>query len=503
MRTTAKFYIGAVLLLGAACVAVVDWQFPKKWVFLSVLAVAILASSMKVRLPGIFGTLSVNYFFILIAITDMSGGEAFIIGCGSALVQCLWQARKSVRLVQAAFSTMNVAIAVTAAYRFFHWSLIQKLNYGTLLALMVCSLLYFGLNTAGVAVVIALTEAKSIITIWRQCYFWSFPFYLVAASLVWVVRSVDVRTQWLNVVMLFPVIYVIYYSYRMYLDNLEAGRKEIELANALQKRTIEALEAAREASLLKSRFLASISHELRTPLNGIVGFAEMLYDGVLGPINEMQRESLGDVLSCSNHLRMLIGHVLDLAKIEAGKMSFTYENVSLQPLIREVIDTLQAMAGSKQIAVTLDSDPRLNTVQADSGRLKQILYNYLSNALKFTAVGGQIQVSAKPEAGACYRIAVQDNGVGIASEDLPRLFSEFGQLGTSEKSKNGTGLGLAICKSIAEAQGGHVGVTSELGHGSTFFVILPCTPQASSGAPRPFKSEESPAVPCASQASQS
>jgi signal transduction histidine kinase len=111
---------------------------------------------------------------------------------------------------------------------------------------------------------------------WIECHFWSFPFYLLAASLVWIVRSVDVRLQWLNVQLLCPVIYVIYYSYRIYIDNLEAGKRQIEEANVFQQRTIEALESAREASMRKTRFLASVSHELWTPLNGIVGFAELL-----------------------------------------------------------------------------------------------------------------------------------------------------------------------------------------------------------------------------------
>jgi signal transduction histidine kinase len=280
--------------------------------------------------------MSVNYLFILLGITDMSSGEAIAIGCGSALMQCLWHAKKDVRPVQAAFSTMNVAVAAAVSYAFYHLPLVQKLNHGTPVALMASSLLYFGMNTGGVAAVIGLTESKSLISTWRECYFWSFPFYLLAATLVWIVRSVDARTQWLNVLVLLPVIYVIYYSYRMYMDNLEAGKKQIELANALQQRTIEALEAAREASNLKTRFLASVSHELRTPLNGIVGFAELLYDGVLGPLNDMQRESVGDMLSCSNHLRGLIGQVLDLAKVEAGKMTFAYESVSLLHLVREV-----------------------------------------------------------------------------------------------------------------------------------------------------------------------
>ena len=340
MRPAAKIYIFAVLLVGAAIMVGADWHLRGLWEFLSVFCIALLASGMKVRLPGIFGTLSVNYLFILLAIADMTSGEAIAIGCGSALMQCLWHAKNRVRPVQAAFSTMNVAIAVTASYAFYHWTFVQTVNHHTPLALMASSLMYFGVNTAGVATVITLTEGKTLVSTWRECYFWSFPFYLVAASLVWVILNLDVRTQWLNVLVMFPVIYVIYYSYRMYMDNLEAGKKEIQLASALQQRTIEALEAAREANTLKTRFLASVSHELRTPLNGIVGFAELLYDGVLGPVNEMQRECLGDMLSCSNHLRLLIGHVLDLAKIESGKMSFTFETVSLARLVPEVIDTL-------------------------------------------------------------------------------------------------------------------------------------------------------------------
>ncbi|HEV3329601.1 MAG TPA: HAMP domain-containing sensor histidine kinase [Bryobacteraceae bacterium] len=473
-----KVYIAAVLLLGTAGIASADWHLQNPWEFLCLLVVAVLASVMKVRLPGIFGTLSVSYLFILLGICDLASGEAIAIGCGSALVQCLWHAKKRVQLVQVAFSTMNVGIAVTVSYAFYHWPLVQSLNYGMLIALLACSLLYFGMNTSGVAIVIALTEGKSIVRTWKDCYFWSFPFYLVAASVVWIVRSLDVRTQWLNVLVFFPVIYVIFRSYRMYMDNLEAGRKEIELANALQKRTIEALEAAREASSLRTRFLASISHELRTPLNGIVGFAELLYDGVLGPVSEEQRECLGDMLSCSNHLRMLISHVLDLAKIEAGKMAFTYESISLTDLVREVIDTLQAIAKSKQIEIVFQPNDRIDSVTADAGKLKQILYNYLSNALKFTAAGGFVKVAVRAEDRETFRIDVHDDGVGIAVADLPRLFSEFDQLGSSAKAKTGTGLGLAITKGLAEAQGGRVGVTSALGQGSTFFVVLPRFPKA-------------------------
>jgi signal transduction histidine kinase len=485
MRPIAKTFIAVVLLLGAVSAVRADWYFAGPREFVCVFVVAVLASGMKIRLPGISGTLSVNYFFILLGITDMTSGEAIAIGCGSALVQCLWHARFRVRLVQTAFSMMNVAVAVAVSYAFYHLREVHELNHGTPLALMASSLLYFGMNTAGVTTVIALTERKPVTSTWKECYLWSFPFYLLAASLVWIVRSIDVRSQWLNLLVLFPVICVIYYSYRMYLDNLEAGKRQIEEANVLQRRTIEELESARETSMLKTRFLASVSHELRTPLNGIVGFAELLYDGVVGPVNEMQRECLGDMLSCSNQLRLLIGQVLDLAKVESGKMTFAYESVSLAELVRSVIASLQTIARSKQIEVTLQPDAAVDSVMADAGRLKQILYNYLSNALKFTPMGGRIGLTISAEDGENYRIAVEDSGIGIAAGDIPRLFSEFGQLGKSETSKLGSGLGLAISKNIAEAQGGRVGVKSDVGKGSTFFVVLPRVPAPSETASTP------------------
>ena len=263
-----------------------------------------------------------------------------------------------------------------------------------------------------------------------------------------------------------------------------ADERLIAYSNALAKQNEDlcrALDAARQASAAKSRFLGSVSHELRTPLNGIVGFAQMLHDGGLGPVSDLQRECLGDVLSCSDQLLMLIGDLLDLTKIESGKMTFQYEPVSLTRLITDSIDTLQAIADSKRIDVSFETGAEVDSVLADSGRLKQILYNYLSNALKFTPAGGCIQVSVAPEDGGYYRVDVQDNGIGIAPADIPRLFSEFSQLGPGEQSKAGCGLGLAVSKHIAEAQGGRVGVESEPGKGSRFYVVLPCVPQA--GAP--------------------
>jgi len=244
----------------------------------------------------------------------------------------------------------------------------------------------------------------------------------------------------------------------------------------------QALNSTRQASAVKSRFLASVSHELRTPLNGIIGFAQMLHDGVVGPVTDLQRDCLNDMLSCSDQLLTLISQVLDLTKIESGKMTFQYESIEPARLIRDTIDTLQPIAESKGITVEYCADPGVPMVNADPGRLKQMLYNYLSNALKFTPERGRITVSCTLDGESAYRIDVCDTGCGIAPQDLPKLFCEFGQLGAAEKAQLGTGLGLAITRRIAEAQGGHVGVESEPGKGSRFFVVLPIAPGCETAA---------------------
>jgi signal transduction histidine kinase len=237
-----------------------------------------------------------------------------------------------------------------------------------------------------------------------------------------------------------------------------------------------ALELASQASEIKSRFLASVSHEFRTPLNGIIGFSELLYDSVVGPVTDDQRSCLSDILSCSRHLLTLINQVLDLTKIESGKMDFQHEEVQLENVAREVMEGVKGIAAGKRIAMRLDADGAPGPVIADAARLRQVLFNYLSNALKCTDERGSVVVRIVPEGAAWYRLEVEDSGVGIHAEDIPRLFTEFGQLGASEKAKTGTGLGLAITRRIVEAQGGKVGVESTPGVGSRFWAVLPSRP---------------------------
>jgi PAS domain S-box-containing protein len=248
----------------------------------------------------------------------------------------------------------------------------------------------------------------------------------------------------------------------------EIGRR----AHAMEEQHHRILETDR----LKSEFLANMSHELRTPLNSIIGFADLMHKGKVGQVSPEHEEYLGDILTSGKHLLRLINDVLDLAKVESGKMDFRPEPVDLVTLVNEVRDILRGLAASQGLRVETDVDPEVTAVVIDPARLKQILYNFLSNAIKFTPEGGRVFVRITPEGLEMFRIDVEDTGVGIAAQDLGKLFVEFQQLDAgSAKKHEGTGLGLALIKRLVEAQGGRVEVRSIPGEGSTFSAILPRT----------------------------
>jgi PAS domain S-box-containing protein len=229
-----------------------------------------------------------------------------------------------------------------------------------------------------------------------------------------------------------------------------------------------------QANRLKSEFLANMSHELRTPLNGILGFAEVLVDGKAGAVNDAQREYLTDIWSSGKHLLQLINDVLDLAKVEAGKMELNPEAVSVNAVIAETGAMIKALALKKNISLIIEAPVPELVAMLDPLRFKQILYNLLSNAVKFTHDNGAVTLRVWLDAEARIQLQVRDTGIGIKKEDLPRLFREFEQLDSGlARREQGTGLGLALTKKIVELQNGSITVESELGRGSTFTVVLP------------------------------
>jgi len=232
-------------------------------------------------------------------------------------------------------------------------------------------------------------------------------------------------------------------------------------------------QALHEANRLKSAFLASMSHELRTPLNGIIGFSELLIDEKPGPLNGKQKEYLTDVLASGRHLLQLINDVLDLSKVEAGRMELHPEEFALSRAIDEVRSVLSSLAARKRIAICCEIAAGADTVTLDRQKFVQVLYNLLSNALKFTDDGGEVTVTAQLAPGTL-RLKVRDTGIGIRPEDFGKLFIEFQQLDTgSARHYDGTGLGLALIKKIVEFQGGAIDVDSALGQGTTFTIVLP------------------------------
>jgi signal transduction histidine kinase/DNA-binding response OmpR family regulator len=257
----------------------------------------------------------------------------------------------------------------------------------------------------------------------------------------------------------------------------QARARAQEALEVSQERCRSMQEESRQiqqANRLKSEFLANMSHELRTPLNAIIGFAELLHDGVVDPASPQHKEFLHHILASGRHLLQLINDVLDLAKVESGKLEFHPEPIDLPTMAGEVLSVLRHSATHKRLELGCQVEGDMGEVMLDPARLKQVLYNYLSNAIKFTPDGGRILVRIQPEGPEWLRLEVEDNGVGISAAEQRRLFVEFQQLDVAMTKKHqGTGLGLALTRRLVEAQGGSVGVRSEPGQGSTFHALLP------------------------------
>jgi signal transduction histidine kinase len=243
--------------------------------------------------------------------------------------------------------------------------------------------------------------------------------------------------------------------------------------------TQQALDEMREADRLKTQFLANMSHELRTPLNSIIGFSRVILKGIDGPITNTQEEDLNAIYNAGQHLLGLINDILDVSKIEAGKMELSFTEVDLNDIIRGVMSTAVGLVKDKPIELVIDVPNNLPRIQGDNIRIRQVLLNLVSNAAKFTSEG-QIGVSARSlQRGSRHEvvIAVFDTGPGIEPQDQKKIFEPFSQVDASPTRKTGgTGLGLSICRHLVELHGGQIWVESTPGQGSTFAFTIPYVP---------------------------
>ncbi len=276
--------------------------------------------------------------------------------------------------------------------------------------------------------------------------------------------------------------------------NLELQELNDSLEEKVMERTREIQKANKElerSNKLKSQFIATMSHELRTPLNSILGFSDLLLDELFGPLSDKQRRYIQNINNSGNHLLQLINNVLDIAKIESGKMELAYESFDAYQAVMEVESVVKPLINKKKQTLSINKSDDIGIITADKIKFKQILYNLLSNAIKFTDEGGQLQISINKTCQPIFvdssrenphseemfnflRVTVQDSGIGIKKEDQERIFHEFEQVeGSLSRRFEGTGLGLALTKRLVELQGGEITVQSEEGKGSAFSFTIP------------------------------
>ena len=273
-------------------------------------------------------------------------------------------------------------------------------------------------------------------------------------------------------------------------DEVRLRTKDLQLAIT---EIFKAKEAAEASDRAKSAFLANMSHELRTPLNHIIGFTDLVFSGKCGDLNDTQTEYLGDVIGSSRHLLSLINDILDLSKVEAGKIELELKDIHLRPFLDQSLKMVREKALKHQLQLSLKIEDNLDTIQADERKLKQILYNLLSNAAKFTPDGGRIILTAKrcadgephmglsdseepaPTTANWLKISISDSGIGIKKEDLERIFKSFEQADSSAgRHYQGTGLGLSLTRRLVELHGGRIWAESEgPKQGSLFSLIIP------------------------------
>lgn len=270
------------------------------------------------------------------------------------------------------------------------------------------------------------------------------------------------------------------YSYPILIDGkklLYTIISDITDTKKMQNELVRAKMEAEVSNQAKSEFLASMSHELRTPMNSIIGFSDMLLTQNFGPLNQKQLKYVSNISVSGGHLLKLINDVLDLSKVEAGKMELNIEKFSISSSVSEVKTLLAPLASKKSIQILSTVDEELTTIKADKTKFKQILYNLMDNAIKFTPEGGHVTVDTRVRKDGA-KITIKDTGAGISEEETQKIFQPFTQLGNSEYGKQvGTGLGLSLVKKFVEMHAGRIWIESEFGKGSKFIFTIPLNPK--------------------------
>ena len=494
------------------------------WTLSLVAALAALAGLRPVSFPRFKTELSATHPFVLLAVAVLGPVEAMIVAL-VGLTGILVRPGRRLDPMRTAFNLGAVTLASAAASLAFFLAGGQVgaslwVSFGPLAA---ATAAYFFVNTGLVTVAIAFQQRTPVMTVWRETFQWTTVSYFTGLTLAAVmIVALQAWGLW-ALALAIPPCWLLLAFYRAHREAIHEHERRVdevcELNAALEQKVVErthelatalqGLEAANimlsganraltEASQAKSAFLANVSHELRTPLNSVIGFSELMSDPNFGELSTRQREFLSDIRDSGEHLLALINDILDLSKIEAGKLEVRREDADVSELVGDSVTMLRPQAGKKSIEFEVRCEPS-GAVHVDPRLVRQVLVNLLSNAVKFTPEEGRIEVAARFEANDLV-VCVTDSGIGIAEEDQEKIFHEFYQADASYARRyQGTGLGLALVRRMMSLHGGSVTVTSRRGHGASFQCIFPDA-KASHSAVAPAETPRHRAAPASRDA---
>jgi len=492
----ARSYVAAVVSAGAiAFVLFFPRTMPHPALFSALLLLSCITSLWKVNLPIALtsgSTLSMSYAANLMALLLLGTSEATVIAAAGVLAQCTINVKRAYPFYRTAFSVAAEALTMLAT----------GLVYGTLggsrgpfdlaalpLPLVGAIVTYFVVNTMLVAGAIALSTGRTLVEVWRREFLWSGASFFVAGGAGAIGAVLIDRGQlWAAMLMLAPV-YLIYSTYRMFVGRLDDQRRHREhlsaalddmtqveeQRNQLLEREQAARASAEQANRLKDQFLAIVSHELRTPLNAILGWSDILQAGHLD--RTKRARAIRAIHDSAQRQARIIDELLDLSRIISGRLRLERALVDWPEIIRAAVDIARPAAEAKAIVLDVDVDPDTGTFAGDPARLQQIVWNLLTNAVKFTPDGGRVRVRLC-RVRESVELSVTDTGEGISPEFLPSVFEPFRQAdGSITRRHGGLGLGLSIVKQLVEAHGGTISAESAgSGRGSKFVVKFPTGP---------------------------
>ncbi len=466
------------------------------FIILALIAI-VLGPCLIVRIPRLTSQITVSDTFIFLTILLYGGEAAVLLAALEALCSSLRFCRKPITIL---FNSAMMACATfltswTLSFCFGSTLEITRNGYSPTLIVALClmALVQYIANSGLVAVGAALKLERPVLQTWSKHYLWTSITYVAGASAAGIIARLVNTIGFYSVIVTTPIIAIIFLTYRTYRENIEAaatqakqaehhaeelslyiaGRRQAEKErDQLLIREQQARAEAEAANRMKDDFLAMVSHELRTPLTPILGWIAMLRAGGLDRITAAR--ALESIERAAKHQDRIINDLLDVSRIIKGKLHLEITQINLTQVIETSLEIVRPAAEAKNILINCEYPLEAPFVSADSARLKQVMWNVLSNAVKFTPIGGRIDVQMKPD-GSYAQIQVRDTGIGISADFLPHVFERFRQAHTSNnQALGGLGLGLALVRYVAEMHGGTVRADSSgLGHGSTFTIKLP------------------------------